>query len=358
MDYMEYEFENESTFKKRFRVFVICLLVLLIAVWVVLFFKLFNYQNKTDAANAGIESEDDSSSVNKTDDILKTQDYCLNYINGLDDAKWIDIYKECNPDCIDSDEDIVKLLKENIFPYRNSAYRAYDYSDDAPAFCIGSEDKAVASFVFSKSNDNFELKNAKIFEFGNETLSFKAYADASISINDVLFAGTPENEEYVTVDGYEENLINPISINSYSVAGVINPEANILVDNAYETFDGFYYPIADDTDELISKSEEFVKTLLRYYSQGKNNIQGNMSAVLALVDSSSEAAKVIRNTESGMEWVTADNSISLEVSCEAVCRLADNCVFAEVNCESGNIYRVYYLDTDSGYKIVQFACVL
>ena len=359
MDYMEYEFENESGFKRRYRVFVFCLIAVLIVVWAVLFYKLFDYQNKTDASNInGNIDNSDISAKNQTDNLMETQEFCLDYINSLDDSKWIYIYRENNPDCIDSDEDIVNFLRENVYPYKSSVFRAYDYSDDAPAFCMGAKDKAVASFVFSQQNDAYELKDAKIFVCGNENITIKTFADASVAVNGIIYEGQPESEEYATVDGYEEELINPISMNSYTISGVINPDVNVSIDNSFETFDNFYYPLAEGQDELISKSEEFVKTLLRYYSQGKNNIQGNMSAVLALVDSSSEAAKVIRNTESGMEWVPADNSISLEVSCNAVCRLADNCIFAEVNCESGNIYRVYYLDTGSGYKIVQFACVL
>lgn len=359
MNYMEYESENKSGFKKRFSIFVICLIALLIIAWAALFLKMLDYQNKTDAADGSDHvSKNEMASNNSVENLINTQEYCLNYIKQLDDDKWIELYRANKPDCIDSDEDIVGFLRENIYPYKSSIYRAFDYSNDKPAFCLGTKDMCVASFVFLHNNEDFELSNGNIFKFGDENISINAFSDASVFINDILFEGQPDAEEVAVLDGYEDALINPISMNSYSISDVINPDVSINVDDSFETFDGFYYPKAHDHDELISKSEDFVKTLLRYYSQGKNNIQGNMSAVLALVDSSSEAAKVIRNTESGMEWVPSDNSISLEVECEAVCKLADNCIFAEVNCKSGNIYRVYYLDTGSGYKIVQFACVL
>ena len=359
MDETEYYTSNRiSGFKKRYLIFLISFLAIIIVVWGVLWIKMADYQKGIDssAAEDG-NGQNDYFGSNSVDYEKIAQESFYEYIGSLSTDDWISIYRTSFPDSIDTDEDVIKLIQSKVLPYKNNGFRASDYSEENPAFLIGTKDNAVASFVFSKGIDGLCINKARVFETGDETITINAYSDAIIEINGNILEVPEVSCEQITVEDCDDLLINPVNLSIYEIDGVINPDVSIDIENSFKTFDNYYYQIDENNEGLMSKSEEFVKSLLRYYSQGKNNISGNMGAVLAHVDSSSPAAKVIRNTESGLEWVTPDNSISMEVNSSPACILSENCVFTEVDCECGNIYRVYFVKDDSGYRIVQFACV-
>lgn len=357
MDEMEYESNKVSGFKKGYLIFIAVLVVIVIGVWAFVWIKLSDYQKDVDSSSEEISvGTGELSAEEKFALQNKAQECFSRYLDQMSDSDWISAYRASNPDSIDSDEEILSLLREKVFPFKSGKFRAFDYTDDNPSFLLGTKDNAVAAFSLSKNGEDYSVNEVKVFERGEGAVTFTAYSGGVISINGIVLEGYQVSEEEVTVEGYENDLINPVKISTYAVDGIINPDVEIQVENSFKTFDDFYYKAIDDNNGLVAKSEDFVRALLRYYSQGKSNLKGNMGAVLALVDSSSEAAKVIRNTESGLEWVPPSD-IPLDVECSDVCELADNCRFTEVNCASGNIYRVYFIDNGNGYKIMQFSCV-
>lgn len=350
-----------SGFAKRYLIFLAVALVLVIAVLIFLWFKLDNYQKEADNEVAsdtqalsgisegfGIESD------------LEAQQYFENYINSLSTADWIGIYRQSHPESLDSDENIEAFVNETILPALSSRYRCSDYSSSSPRFMIGTGSNVIASFILAPKDGSWEISEAKILTAGSGTLTVTAAKNCEIRINGTeLYSDSLTladiSESTAELQDYTPDLTNPVIFNTCTVTGLLDSNPTVESGNSYLSEDGIYYETVEDTDGLLSQAKSFVEAMLNCYAQGKNNIDGNLSKALAYVDSSSSAAKIIRETKSGLEWTPPDSSISLNTTCSPLCILADNCRFAEVFCESGNIYKVYFLDRQKGYKIVLFS---
>ena len=351
-------------FIKGYLIYLSVLLAVLIAVLSFVWVKLIKYQRGIDSeavksgegdfaieAEGDLEAEIDDAALNSA-----AMAVFSDYIDSLSDGDWVELYKNSNPQCLDKDEDIIQFLRENVLSYKNSRFRASDYTVDEPKFLIGTKSEGKASFILEKSGTNYSILNVNILKKGEESVTFTAYEGALIHINGNDFAQEADEKSFAEVSDYVQEMNNPSQLNVYTLNALINPEALIEVENSYAASDGIYYESVIDASDFVRKSEDFIKALLKYYSQGKSNVEGNMANVLSHVDGQSEAAKVIRETKSGLEWVTPQE-ISYEVTSSEVCKMADNCRFVEVTSAADNIYRVYFLDTGGGYKIVQFACV-
>ena len=353
---------EKSKFKKAYLIFLAICVALVAIAFVVLWIKLYSYQKNLDSnalnENSAVESDfSDSSPIDTKEDEHNAQMAFEEYVDSLTEDEWCVLYRQSHPSCIDSDEDIKGFINEHIIPACASKYRAADYTSSSPKYLIGSEDSAVASFIMSKTGDNWIVSESRILTAGSESISLTVAGGCELSSGSTILDAIEPSTKTATVDDYSEDLIEPVILCSYEFNNCINADASFDFVNAYKSNDGIYYSTEEDTSEFVSKAEAFVKALLKCYIEGKTNYQANISATLAHVDSSSTAAKVIRETESGLEWTTPDNSISLNIVSSPVCVVADNCRFVEVTCENGSVYKVFFLDRGNGFKIVQFYCL-
>ena len=344
-----------SGFVKGYLIFLGASLFIVVAVLAFLWFKLDGYQKEVDATNAPDSQE--SSSIESD---IAAQQCFKQYIDSLSTDDWVSIYRQSHPDTLDSDEKIAAFITSAILPAKSSVYRCSDYQSTSPRFMIGTKSSALATFIMSGSGNDWTVSEAKITATGSESFSVTAAQNCEIRINGASLGSAETGLFEVTqnaadLQDYSAELSNPVIFCTYTANGLLDANPSIEVSDSYLSDDGIYYEAIEDTDGLINQAESFVKAILNCYAQGKNNIDDNLAKALVYVDSSSPAAKVIRETKSGLEWTPPDNSISMDTTCSPLCRLADNCCFVEVFCASGNLYRVNFLNRDNGYKIVLFS---
>lgn len=354
--------QSKSKSKRAYLIYLTVCLSLVAGILLAFWVKLTSYQNGIDleaaaVAEESLESAEDGPSIDTAEDERNAQQAFEDYINSLSVEEWCVLYRQSHPASIDSNEAIAGLVNERILPAITSKYRAADYSASSPRFIIGSEEEAVASFILSKSGNNWAVTDTKILIGGSNAVSLTIAKGCELSSGSDILNQIEPSTALASVDDYAEDLVEPSVLCTYDFTDCISEEASFDFANAYHACDGVYYLTEEDTSDFISKSESFVKALLNCYAQGKTNYQANISATLGHVDSSSSAAKVIRETESGLEWTPPDSSISFNLTDSPVCILADNCRFVEVTCESGSVYRIFFLDRGNGYKIVQFYCL-
>lgn len=358
-DYNEYYGEERSKFKVGYLVFSLILTVLIVATLITLWIKLSSYQKEYEAnTQTDVTVSDYAKKEEEKKNSENASQKCFQeYLDSLGMDDWVAIYKNSFPGQVDSDDDIKTFVAANIIPAQSTAFRASDYTIDSPRFVIGSDDKAVASFVLEGNQEEWKVKESKILIGGDKKVTLSVADGCDIMINGNPISSESAEQTKASVDDYDSDLINPVSLNVYKLEGLLNEEVKIDAGNAYETCDGFYYRTIEDTDGLKEKAESFILALLKCYAEGKNNTDANISNVISHVDSSSSAATTLREAKSGLEWVPSSNSISFDVTDSDVCVVADNCRFVEVSNASGSVYRVFFLDRGDGYRIVQFSYV-
>lgn len=346
-----------SGFKKTYLIFLSVTLILVAGVLVFLWIKLDNYQQESQAADASQEAFSDEISGSLVESEKAAQQYFIDYVDSLSIDEWVYMYRASYPESLDSDGVITAFIQREILPSKSNKFRAADYTASSPKFIIVKGDSALASFTLSPNGDSWQITESSVLAKGDQSLTVTAAGNCEIRVNGITANVNSTSEESATLEELSEDLVNPVTLSTYTIDGLISPDSTVEVVGAVCTGDTFYYETDPTCIELQTKAESFIKAILKCYAQGKTNIDGNISSALAYVDSSSPAAKVIRETKSGLEWIPPDSSVSLDTVCSDVCILADNCRFVEVANTSGSVYRVFFLDRGDGYKIVLFSYV-
>lgn len=385
--------DNEiSGFKKGYLIYLGILFVLVFGTLITLWVKMGSYQDKVDAEMTEIVSEE--AETVSTDEAERAAQKCfMDYADSLTLEGWVNLYYASHPDGFDSEEDVTSLITSKVIEPLNERHRASDYSASEPKYIITSEGEPIASFTLVGSDNEWTVASTKVFLGGNETALITAPSDCIVRIN-----GSEITDEFVevektavAVDGYDDALTNPVIMNTYTISGLLNAESDVTAQGAYLSIDGNFYSSVED-NSYVEKARSFIESLLHFYASGKENTDGNASAVMSHVASGSKAASIINSAKSGLEWVPPNHSVSYDIECSEVCKVADNCYFVDVaytpkgagaaedgsaseesdedgSDENGDrsadgtkedavkgagVYRVYFLDDGSGYRIVLF----
>lgn len=373
-----YEENNKSKYFKGYGIYVLILTFVLIMVLAVLWFKLSSFQKDTEDGGVSDTGSGTESMYSYSDEEIEraVQSAFTSYLEGMGETQWISLYRESHPECLENDNNISQFITEKIINSGYECYKDAEYSLNKPVYLLMKGDDILASFEMSGSDLNWSVAKADVLIEGLE--SFEAYvpADCILYINDNAVTGEDyiKDSQTASVSEYDEDLSNPTMWNHYVITGLIRqPEVySVRVegnngDSTRLSADGYYYRIINEENaaSYSDTAEKFVRTLLDYYAKGKDNYESNMSAVLSYVASGSAAAAVIRETASGMEWMTPDYSVRYITVPSDVYILSDNCICVDITYSKENseeeaqteegIYRVYLLDAGNGYKIVQFA---
>lgn len=407
-----YESDNPNyKFIKGYLIYVGILCAIFLGVIGYLCFRLYKYQKNTEleAEQQTEEAEEDS-----YEDEEKDAQRCFtDYIDSLGINGWVNVYFNDHPERLDSEETVNEFLTEKIMNSGYSCYKAADFSLEAPEYVVMADGETLAEVILSKNGDNWEVSKADVLLTGDNSVTVKAPADSKVYINghELLEDSVTVNKQAATLEDYDDDLENPIIFNEYVIDGMISDTADIQTEDGsliYNDCDDTYYEAVTDSESSRDKAEQFVKALLHYYASGKENTEANQSEVLSYVAGSSNASKVIYAAASGLEWVTADYSLSYTTSTQKPLKIADNAYFVDVNYDleggrnnsssddkddsdaesedtdaedaadgddgsegdssdadgeetaddnSHGVYRVYFLDTGDGYRIVEFAGV-
>ena len=392
--------DNEiSGFKRGYLIYLGILFVLIMGLLITLWVRMGKYQKNLDEELTKTVIEE-SQTVSTEDSERAAQKCFTDYADSLTLEGWVNLYYVSHPDGFDSEADVSALITEKIMGASLGKYRAADYTAEEPKYVITADGEGVASFTLSGSENNWTIAATRVFLGGNETAYITAPSDCTVRIN-----GSELTEEFTqiekaaaTVDGYDDALTNPVIMNNYTISGLLNAESDVTAQGAYLSVDGNFYSSVDDSS-YIDRARSFIESLLHYYASGKENTDGNASAVMSHVASGSKAASIITSAKSGLEWVPPNHSIHYDIECSEVCKVADNCYFVDVaytpqgagadtandaqaaddgedsegdgtdgsdaddmGASSGTqeavkgagVYRVYFLDDGSGYRIVLF----
>lgn len=368
---------KSAEFFKFYRIYIAVVTVLLIGVLVFLWVKLSGFQKDFEKGNLEQLADGQADSTLSDEERERIAQLCFeNYVGGLKMDDYVNLWYEANPTHFDSEESVKNFISESIINSNTERYKAPDFSLQAPLYYIVADKEPLMSVALAANGNDYSVDKAQLLFKAEEVFSIEIPANCTFCVN-----GTDVSEEYksgepqaVIVDDYDEELVNPAMIDTYIIdnlialpdEGAIKVKCDDLSLGASLSVDGKYYASLDTVSgiEYQNKADDFIKSLLGYYTKGKENAESNMKEVLSHVASGSKAYKVINDSYSGIVWTTADNSINYGVRHSDVYVLADNCYCVDVDyrdensieaSKTGGVYRVYFLDDGDGFHIVNFA---
>lgn len=351
-----------SYYKRAVIIYCILLFIVIVVVSILLWNKLASYQR-------GVDDEAYKKDYKK---LVRQapQEAFENYYEGMTIEDWIGIWKNSQTYTFDDDATIKQFLEENITSKDVSLWKSPTSTESEPIYLLSDGDKVIAIFTLQGAELNWEVSNVELRVSANEACELTVPTGSIVSCNDVTL-GAEHIANTVSLNElgeYAANLNNPVSYDVYSLAGMIKePKLTVYIpDEKYvitTDVNGKYVIAANDSsmDTYKQQAEAFIKSLLHYYSYGKNSLSENMAAAISHVASDSEAARVIRSSLDGVRWCNYDGA-NYETSVSQVYCLADNCYAVDVSYRNTNIeepktetYRVYFIDLGSGYKIYSFS---
>lgn len=353
---------NIFTFGRFMLAYSVILIVVAIGVIGYIWSSLANYQAGIDSDLAQGEEEKMAARAPQ----LTFQ----NYIAGMTLDDLVTAWKIQNPYCFDSDETIREYLQEKIFDIQYDSYKAVDYSDSKPKYVIKNGDESLAYFTLDSNSGEWSVSDVNIAISGNASAEVIAPVTMKVTCEGIEVGDEYLGQKYeIEVDGYDDQLINPVSYGEFRINNLIK-EGDIIpqsdkdnLDVAIDAEGKYQYILQSGGDAYKQEAEGFINALLYYYSQGKNNVSANMANAVSYVASGSEASKIIRQSLDGVTWRRGDNA-TYTTSTSDVYVVADNCYIVDVTYRKNinsedeevkdQIYKVYFLDLGSGFKIYSF----
>lgn len=356
---------KKSFFKKGLIFYLVMLTVILVGIVVILWRGLADYQAGIDAENATRDYERE---------MRRAPQICFqNHLAEMTEDDWVKVWYDQHPLCFDSEEQIRSLIREHILNVETQSYRAPEYTEDNPVYLIKNDDIILAVFSLAGEGVDWQVASTSLELEGDCQGAIDVPVGSTVYCNGIVMdESLATSSDGDIVEGYEDSLVNPVQYNVYSVEGLIEEPlltADIEADGYAIAIDhnGRYYMVMENGSDYKEKAENFIKSLLNYYTMGKNSISENMVATLNHVASSSNAASVIRASYDGVLWANY-TAASYETWTSEVYVVADNCLAVDVFYYDKNevtendtpesltqIYRVYFLDLGSGYKIYSFS---
>lgn len=347
-------------FKLSILVYVLLLSTGIVFVWGFLWKNLEVYQNDIDAKNA--------EETNLISESRAPQLAFLDEISTMTDEQWIALWNEANPEDYNGTQKLADYFGAHFAKENLSYYKASSYTKDNPVYLVKDEALTLAEIQMQGQGDDWNIAQVDFLVEGKMSDSIVVPTDYLVYCNGILAGDNCKQQaEGIKVEDYEEELTNPVEYSTYTFDGLFEePEITIEAPDNYKKAEDVYgnYYLAMDSSEVADyqqKADEFIKALLHYYSYGKNSLSANMVAVSSHVASGSQAQKIIKQAQDGLQWVNYDGANYVTETSE-VYRLADNCYCVDVSYEDmkenstmkPGIYRVFFLDLGSGYKIYNF----
>lgn len=360
---------RKSQFKKAFIIYMSVLSILLLGILTLLWISLSKYQ---ESVNEKQSSADYELQVRRAPQLLFE-----NFYSNLDREALVELWFKEYPDSFSTRKDIEEYIDNSgILASTCSFYRASDYTVDSPKFIVKQNELPVMEVSLIGQNTDWEISKVHFPIVKETSLSILVPSDSSLLINGKLVSSEYISKEYSVIGpkDYSESLINPISYSTYQIDEELNePELVINTDTSYELFQKsdteYVYALSSEAESsYIEKANAFVRSLLRYYTLGKQGTAENMGSTLNKVASGSAAASLIKSSYNGVEWRYPYPNVVYDLSNSPVFVDADNCLHVDIHFSSdspqaGDIvskegsYRIYFLDLGKGYQIYYFELI-
>lgn len=346
-------------FKRGLKIYLIALSLIIIGVLTYVWFALRGYQNRFETEQAA----DSSYSA------MEAQMTFEAALDAMTTSDWVKAWETTYPDIPNSENAISSYIDSIYSTDSVSKFKAEDYTDTEPRYLVRINDADFARFDMLRDTEgNWAVDNITMLASGQSAITFAIPEGCSASYGGCTIDSSLGivDSDTIVIDGYDEQLVNPVIYMSYSLNGLLE-EAEVTVTSDRDECpvgcdsDGLFYYVAetDESEAIRSRAENFIRKLLYYYQMGKEGTSENMNAASACVASGSDAAKTINQSYDGVIWRKAYPEYSYTIECSDVFILADNamCVdisYTEASSDEAGTYRVYLIDLGEGYKIYSF----
>lgn len=360
---------RKSQFKKAFIIYMSVLSILLLGILTFLWISLFKYQESVD---------DKQSTADYELQVRRAPQLCFeNFYHSLDRDTLIMLWLKEYPDSFSTRKDIEDYIDNSgLLASSCSFYRASDYSTDSPKFIVKANKLPVMEVSLVGQNTDWEISKVHFPLKQETTFNILIPSDSSLSINEKPVNSEYIREEYSVIGpkDYSEALINPVSYSVYQIDEELNePDIVINTDTSYELLrksdTEYVYALSSEAGlSYTEKANAFVRSLLRYYTLGKQGTAENMGSTLNKVASDSAASRLIKSSYNGVGWRYPYPDVVYDLSDSPVFVDADNCLHVDIHFSSdspqaGDVvskegsYRIYFLDLGKGYQIYYFELI-
>lgn len=360
---------KKSKFKKAFIIYLSVLALLMAGALVFLWISLSDYQENLNQQEFQAQNEI----------LIKQapQRYFTEFLNGLTEDDLTDLWFKENPDSLSQKEDIKEALRDTGFfstPYE--CFKASDYTEKDPKYLVKTGGKNFMEVTLFGSGNEWSVYDVHFLFSEEGDNSYKIPTDSTLMINGIeVSRDSVETEEVPNwPKNYLDSLTNPVSFSTYRIKDLLNnPVVEIKGARPYVLTElspkEYCYTLSEEeADPYIKKANDFVRSLLHYYTYGKQSIDENMNSVLSRVPSSSQAATLIKGSYDGVLWRYSYPNVTYNLTEGPVIVDADNCLHVDIHYESPDenlseitskegTYRICLLDLGDGFKIYYFELI-
>ncbi len=383
--------------------YILGLIILSAAVFVLLYFKLSSFQKQRDEDKAKKEEQLEAAVEEKRTDPQKiAQKAFEDYADTMDAQWWADLWLKERPESPESPEALKAAFEKTLAAEPRSLYRDLSYTETQPVFKVKLGDKDAARISLKK-------------EKGDGTY----IADWSVSGTELLYKGSYDAEEYLPsgmrllcngkevpaaedtktffpYNGIKDLLEEPVQWHCYKAEGLMTePELSYASDTEYlySEEDGCYVCLANDLPaDLKDQAEGFFRAYMQYtmsggagwkdYKKAKeeaeaegreapaNPVMQRFNACCRYIPTDSVAYsmlyKAFDSTCYGLAYTDQDVGL---MDTRGPLRWADNCVsieftyhaYATLNGQrkdysgSDQLFRVFFVCRPNGWKIWAFS---
>lgn len=368
--------KKNSGFRKGFRIYMIVLTVLCLAVLAALWVILTRFQAGEDAKLAA-EAEKEAQAAYELDVERAPQRAFEKFVSEMTAEYWTEQWYEQRPDSFDEKEKVTELMGRLFFDESFVYWKAEEYTDEAPAYILKNGSEELAVLTLSGSELDWSVSEVEMLLEGKEEGSLEVPENCTVYCN-----GTALEERFAAesvshfadegMEEIEELLTDPTLWSTYTVTGqlfapVMTPEApadrTLVTDE--EGF-SFYILSAEEAQPYQEKAEEFAAKVLHFYMMGASNPYGNAYNVKLMAIPNSQVCKLMDSAAEGVSWNTPYPNYTHTVEAGNAIRWAENCLSVDVkyhaegtaedytNVEDGT-YRIYFLDNGTGFGIYGLA---
>lgn len=370
--------KKKGGFRKGLLTYVVIVAALFLAVLVVLWLALAQFQKNKDA-EAAAEAEKNAiiqQEKQHAEAVRQAPQRAFEaWLAGFTAEDWTDLWYEKRPENIDGRDRVSDYMEERFGSESVQAYRSLDYTGEAPAYVLKDGDETLATVTLSGSDVNWTVSHVELELEGTKSASVEVAVGSKVFCNGMElgseYAGETQNN--FSYEPLRDKLINPVSWTTYTVDGLlIEPELTAEPPegcSVTKTAEGDFLLCLDDADaeKYTTRAVSFVKAYLTYYMNGYNGTWGNLYAALAYLTPGTQAYTDLQDTYNGVVWNTAYGNIDIsDTTASGVVIWADNCYSVDVtydaNCTHNGqaidyadaTMRIYFLQTDAGFVISNY----
>ena len=367
--------KKKDHFKTGLIVYLILLGLLVVGLLITLWVVLDRSQQRIDAENEELAQQRAEQAARQAHEraVYRAPQLAFeSWLAGADAEYWTQLWYRDRAEDLDG-RDRVKEYLSGLFTTAE-AFKSLDYTAEKPVYVLKNGDERLATVTLSGSDVNWSVSDVQMLVEGKEKASVRVASGSRVYCNGVALGEdyVVDSSSYFTYDPLREQLVNPVTWNTYEVSGLLlkpelkadPPEGGIVTETAQGDF--LLCLDAEAAKPFQTRAVNFVKAYLMYYLNGNNGTWGNLYAALAYLTPGYQAYKDLQDTYNGVVWNSPYSNIDIsDTKAGDVVIWADNCCSVDVSYDAKGIQngqnggyaasmRIYFLKVGNGYIISNF----